>query len=224
MSSGRVACRWSALLLTSLIASPALAQGSGSAAATWQARFDVAAGLGWFSGRPDVGYEQWYTDSFWLGAEGGYFLTEHVKLEVGASAASEGLSWSNETPLGPTGQPQSYISSQHAHRVSTFSAGVTYQFGRNAWVHPYLGAGVDIDRDRIRTSSWVQPAYNPRQPSRQPHQIPDVQTTETAARLFGVGGVKVFFSQRVFLRADAKAAGRTSLDKVVFRAMVGADF
>jgi hypothetical protein len=146
-----------------------------------------------------------------------------VKLEVGASAAGEGRSWSNETPLGPAGQPLSYISSQHAHRVSTFSAGVTYQFGRNAWVHPYLGAGVDIDRDRRRTSSWVQPAY-PREGYQQPYQAPDVETTETAARLFGVGGMKVFFSQRVFLRADARAAGWTGLDKLVFRAMVGADF
>ena len=225
MSFGRFACRaWGAFLLLALFSSPALAQGPGAAAPSpWQARFDVAAGLGWFNGRPDEGYERWYNESLWFGAEGGFFLTENVKLEVGASAATEGRSWSTETPLDSAGQPLSYITSQHEHRISTFSAGVTYQFGRNAWVHPYLGAGVDIDRDRVRTSSWEQPVY-PRAGYQSPRQLPDGETTETVARPYGVAGVKVFFSQRVFFRTDLKAAGASGLDKVIIRAMVGADF
>jgi len=30
-----------------------------------------------------------------------------------------------------------------------FSASQAYQFGRNAYIHPFAFAGVDVDRERI---------------------------------------------------------------------------
>lgn len=222
-----VLCLGAAVLLLGAGTGESFAQ-QGKDAGTWQARFDVAAGIGWMNARPQDGNEQWfsnhwYNDALWYGVEGGYFFTENLKLELGAATASEGRFWTTAT--APRGPLESYLSSEHAHRVRTFSAGVTYQFGRNAWVHPYIGGGVDIDRDRIRTRSWVQPAYDPRTGTYQPpYQLPDVVTTETVARPYGMGGVKVFFNQKVFFRADVKAAGRNDLDKVLARVLVGADF
>ena len=160
----------------------------------------------------------------WLGVEAGYFWSEHLKLEVGISGATEATSWTNDVPADANLQRLSYLSSEHAHSVRTLSAGVTYQFRRNAWVHPYLGAGVDIDRDRVRTNTWAQPAYDQRQGYQPPYQLPEVVTTETVGRLFAVGGVKVFFNERVFFRTDLKVAGRSRLDKIVARVMFGADF
>jgi hypothetical protein len=205
------------------VAGDAFAQGTGAPPPPWGARFELAAGVGWFNADPERGDADWYNDTLWYGVEGGYFFTEHVKAEFGVSAATEGSSWSTETPVDSAGRPVSYVSSQHAHRVSSFSAGLTYQFGSNAWVHPYLGAGVDIDRDRVRTTSWVQPHY-PRAGYEVPYQLPEEVTTEMVPRVFAVAGAKLFITQHVFFKADVKVAGQSGVDKVTARVLFGADF
>ncbi len=226
MSCRRVRCCLGvAALLLGLAAPDAFAQGAGAAPPPWRARFDFAAGLGWFNASPERADDHWYNDALWYGLEGGYFFTEHVKAEIGVSAATEGFSWSSDTPVDSAGRPVAYISSQHTHRVGSLSGGVTYQFGSNAWVHPYLGGGVDIDRDRVRTTSWVQPVYDPRSGAFEgPYQLPEEVTTETVPRVFAVAGAKLFFTQHAFFKADVKVAGKTGVDKVIARVLFGADF
>jgi len=216
-------CLGVAALLLGLAAPDAFAQGTGAPPPPWRARFDLAAGLGWFNASPERADDHWYNDALWYGLEGGYFITEHVKAEIGVSAATEGFSWSSDTPVDSAGRPVAYISSQHTHRVGSFSVGVTYQFGSNAWVHPYLGGGVDIDRDRVRSTSWVQPVY-PRSGYEVPHQLPEEVTRETVPQVFAVAGAKVFFTQHAFFKADLKMAGQTGVDKVIARVLFGADF
>ena len=210
-------------LLVVLAASDLFAQGSSDAQALtpWRPRLDITAGVGWINGRAQSAsrYDNWYNDAAWYGVEAGFYLTENVKLEVGAGAAGEGFAWSQETRFDTLGRPIEWITSNHGHSSRTVSAGVTYQFGSNAWVHPYLGGGVDVDRVKIRTTSYRSGQNYPGT-----GEDPEVVTFETVGHAFAVAGAKVYFSQRVFLRADVKATGRTGLNKVIARFGLGVDF
>ena len=135
------------------------------------------------------------------------------------------------------GVPESPLSSiylEHAYQSFAVSVGQSYQFRRNALFHPFVGAGVDIERraSRDRTSSAVGPVYtrNPLNPqivtvTRQ-ISIPALTRTETTVAVspYAAAGFKAYFTERGFFRTDLKVSLGSGVDRVIWRAGFGADF
>jgi hypothetical protein len=187
-------------------------------------RFDVSVGLGWFNGTfEDVpGARRWYNDAGWWGAQFGYYWTENLKLEAEVSGSGEGRGWSTEEGRNPSGLPF-YRYREHGLTARTVSGGLVYQFGHNQFLHPFIGAGLDVDftRNLVRTTGfWVE---DPRGQEPLP-AMPDETIDETHAGAFGLVGLKAYFNERVFFRGDLKLGTSGPERKIVGRALVGVDF
>lgn len=185
-------------------------------------RMDASAGIGWFSGsftRAPEGRD-WFHDAAWWGGQFGYYWTENIKLEAEVSGAGEGRGWSNEERIGPTGRPY-YTYREHGLSTRTVSAGLVYQFGHNLSLHPFVGAGVDVDFARNHV---VTRGPYPGDPTEFPPPAPDETLRETRAGAFGLVGVKAYFNERFFFRADFKAGTSGPERKTIVRLGLGVDF
>lgn len=185
-------------------------------------RVDLSAGVGWYCARvDDAVYERWYNDAASYDVQVGYYVTENVKIELGAAAAGEGRSWSADTRIDARGRVE-HLNREHFFHVGTVSGALVYQFRRNAWIHPFLGAGVDVDRERERVITRVYPIASSVYPG--PYDETDTTKTEIVGGMFAVAGLKTYFNERTFFRADLKVGGLTDADKVVARMGFGVDF
>jgi hypothetical protein len=186
--------------------------------------FDVSAGLGWFNATfEDVpGGRHWYNDAAWWGAHVGYYWTENLKLEAEVSASGEGRGWSAEESVLPGGRPV-FLYREHGLSARTLSGSIVYQFGHNSFLHPFLGAGVDVDftREVVRATGFT--FVDPRGQEPLP-PIPDETLTNTRGGVFALVGVKAYFTGRVFFRGDFKAGTSGPERKIIGRAMFGVDF
>ena len=202
-----------ALILMAVV--PARAQGQTAPGPV--ARGDVSASLGWFSADHE-GTSQCCTWSSGLfrGLQGGYYWTDHLKTELEIAAAGETELYSySPVPVGPG---FTHVAEHHRYRDVLVSGGQFYQFGRNAYFHPFVGAGLDVDRERheVEFESFTSTGTR-------------IVTTESIStrvlvRPFMVGGFKAYFSERVFFRTDLKAAFSNSLDQITWRLGFGIDF
>lgn len=187
-------------------------------------RADVSAAVGWFSGtaersegsRPEG--DSWYHDAASFSVHGGYYWTENVKLEASAAWGGTGQAWSGGEFRDPAGRPY-YRSTEHAVTTRTVSAAVIYQFGHNLTLHPFVGAGIDVDfvRDRRFTTSYGDPLALYPSPFEE-------RAERTEARLLVLLGVKAYVTERLFVRADVHAGGAGSARKVIPRIGLGIDF
>jgi hypothetical protein len=198
------------------------------------ARTDITASIGSFGAkRPEASeYNDW-THSLFVGIGGGYYWTDHLKTEVDVSSGGRGEVYGTES-AGVPESPQSSIYLEHAYQSVTVSVGQSYQFGRNALFHPFITAGVDIERLRheierpaqsvdIYTRSPLNPQVvqvNQRIP------IPALTRTETAVTVspYAAAGFKAYFTERGFFRTDLKVSAWSGIDRVIWRAGFGVDF
>lgn len=190
------------------------------------ARWDVAGHAGWLrSNKSEIGadWNDWY-DAAAGGISGGYYFTPHVKTDVHATFTTEGRIFTNES-IPVAGQPfPTFRTSEHFFQTAAFGASGSYQFFENQWVHPSVGAGLDLVRERHRV-------YTPQQfvSSRDPRPvvIPAVSgPTEVsyAARPFVTTGVKFYVTDRTFVRTDLRSSFSTrGLSHVIWTAGIGVD-
>src|SRR6266699_7129869 len=105
---------------------------------------DMTMSIGWFGAQyPGLErYNRWH-QSLFSGAGGGHYWTDHLKTEVEAAWLSHVSvdSYEQENLDGAT----AYVRTGYRFQNVNLSLGQIYQFGENAWVHPYVGAGADID-------------------------------------------------------------------------------
>jgi hypothetical protein len=103
--------------------------------------------------------------------------------------------------------------------------GMTYQFFRNQWFHPHVGAGIEVAResDRMFVPEW-------RVPSRQPGTpivIPGIEggtTVSWAVRPVVSTGFKWYVNERGFIRSDVSVTiGSKRAAQVVWTAGIGVD-
>ena len=207
----------SASMLMVLMLLPAAARGQ--TAATALPRVDVAAATGWFAADRSIsgdGCCSSWSSSLFRGVSGGFYWTEHLKTEVelAAPGPTEGYTVRSE-PLA--GNRFRYFSEEHhisAHRVSLSQA---YQFGHNSSFHPFVRAGVDIDRERDEIEGHVSTGNV----LEEQHSV----ATRMRARPFGGVGFKAYFNERAFFRGEARfSPGREGLDQMAWTAGVGIDF
>ena len=116
------------------------------------------------------------------------------------------------------GSPLSSIFLEHAYQSFAVSVGQSYQFGRNALFHPFVAAGVDIERLRHEIERPAQSvaiyARSPLNPQvvqvTGQIPIPALTRTETAVTVspYAAAGFKAYFTERGFFRTDLKVSVR----------------
>ncbi len=190
-------------------------------------RNDVTVSTGWIGARyRNVGdYSQWH-GSLFGGANVGHYWTENLKTEVEAGWLSTTTSHSYEAFI--LNGERAYVQGDYVLKDLKLSVSQTFQFGHNAWIHPFLGAGVDLDYLRTTDDRPPQQAFvypNGGGPSRS-ILIPGVHERERAARAVGFakGGFKMYVSDRAFVVQEFKFGFGRGLDHMLWKTGIGIDF
>jgi hypothetical protein len=180
--------------------------------------WDVSGDAGWFSSNksaiaPD--WNDWYDAPAGSVAIGRY-LTPHLRTEFRVSFTGEGTTYQEEQLPFVPGQPfPSYRLTEHRFRTASAGAGVFHQFFENQWFHPFVGAGLDVERESRRTTLPPQ------------RFVPAGTTEESvsyAARPFVATGFKWYVNERGFFRTDVKVSfGSGGVAHTAWSAGIGAD-
>ncbi len=205
-----------AFVALAVFAIPSAAQSQPGGAAPGPAgprlpRFDLSGNAGWVNAREELQatfYDDWYQDAASFGVVAGFYWNEHVKVEVEAGTTGEGRLFAAESD----------VYQEHTFDGRRIAAGAVYQFGHNAWVHPFVGAGVEVERlqHRIDSTSY----------SRTGTLVVRAQESivETRVRPTLTAGFKAYLSPRAFVRSDLVVAASSTSTRVLLRVGVGVDF
>ncbi len=211
------------MLASSLVVAPrtALAQSAGPVQ-----RADLTAAVGTFSSRHPQGepYDRWGTSALATLAAG-YYWTDHVKSEVEIGWTGDRHVYGSEPAGGPL-PPYIRIYQEHIYRSTLVSVAQAWQGGSNAWFHPFVSAGIALDREqhvRERPSQIVATGTEISAPAR---QIPALTVTETTvrARPFADVGFKVYATPRGFFRTDLTLGFNAGVRHARWTAGGGLDF
>jgi hypothetical protein len=184
-------------------------------------RADVAAAAGWFGDRREVtrGFGDAWNGRRHLSAVAGVYWSPHLKTEVELARTGLGEQWVTDVVSQPV---PIYLSEERRIRSTRVAVGQFWQFGRNAWVHPLIGGGLELDRETVTRD--LQPWFGrPGEPSRPGELLP----AETALRVKGFvsGGAKFYVAETGFIRTDLRvAAGGGGSRQVLWRVGAGLDF
>jgi hypothetical protein len=206
----------SASLLVVLMLLPSAARGQTAAAAL--PRADVAAATGWFAAdrsiRGDGCCSSW-SSSVFKGLSGGYYWTEHLKTEVELAAPGPTEGYTVLTEQVAVNRFR-YISEEHRVSAGRVSLSQAYQFGHNSTFHPFVRAGVDIDREhddierRISSGNAFEEQHS--------------AAIATRVRPFAATGFKAYFNERAFFRGEARfTPSHDGLNQMIWTAGVGID-
>jgi opacity protein-like surface antigen len=211
---------------TLLIAAPdaALAQDSDSPRLM---RGDVSGTVGWVNVNRAAAetYNNWRGQGA-FGVALGWYWNNHVKTEVDGGTTTETSVYSSGPVYIPGGGQPLFASS-----TSTFSTarlGIThrYQFGDNEWVHPFVGAGIDLVREEI--SKRDEPLFGFDPITRQSRLVRDAlrhpERSQVTARAVLTAGLKAYASRRAFFLADVRVGIRQRAEDVQWRIGAGVDF
>jgi len=171
-------------------------------------RWEVMGLVGWRGvqiASPDAAYRSWEHRGVYVGI-GAYAWTTHLKTEVEVGGVAPG-EFTTYRLIQLSGQsfPVSVRTTHHSSGVP-LGGRLIYQFGENAWFHPFAGAGIAVDwtRDRRHTPFQTQSV---RRPDGQFDQIivaEESRQTETLreTRPVLISGFKAYANTRGFLRVD----------------------
>jgi hypothetical protein len=207
------------LLLTLLQAQPAAVPPS--------TRADVHVVAGWqnlHKEQPQQSYNDWMNGIFYAGAGAGWYWNDHLKTQVDFGAGTKGRQYRYEQIFvdGSSG----YRSSRVSVNQQSLAIGQQFQFFRNAWFHPHVGAGIDLARETTTTEFEAAFVYD--NVTRVSRQIAARHTegpeSRFVARPFLETGFKAYMTRRAFFTSDARVKFRSSVDDVTFRFGFGVDF
>jgi hypothetical protein len=191
------------------------------------ARWDASGHLTWLGERrPDrsPGWNRWFGVASG-GGSFGYQWAPHLKADIDITTSTEDESYSVDiVPLPGTTTP-SYVQRDHELRFTTVGAGLTYQFFENVWFHPFVGAGIELVREREHVDI-VTPPFGPQGP-RSPAGVPAQGETRVryGGRPYVATGFKVYLSEHAFFRSDLRTSwSRDGLSSLGWRNGFGVDF
>jgi len=189
-------------------------------------RADVSATVGWLHANVSnlsETYDAWANRRATLNGEAGVYWTEHWKTEFAAERSNTQDRWHSTTVPLPEGG-ETFRVSEHHIQDTRLSIGQFYQFGHNAWAHVLLGGGISVTRRYTLTDIRPLQRYDRSggvviiDPGR------TESSSDTRASPFASAATKAYLTTRVFVRADAQADFRSSLEAVVLRIGLGVDF
>lgn len=172
-------------------------------------------------------YERWHGSVFG-GINFGHYWSDHYKTELEAGWLSAAKSHSYEAIL--IGADRAFVQSEYLFKDLRLSFSQSVQFGRNAWIHPFAGAGVDLDY--LRTTEDRPPQFSTvfvgsiSSRDNRSVLIPGVREHETSIRAvpFAKGGFKIYLSDRAFVVQEFKFGFANGVDHVLWKTGVGIDF
>lgn len=216
---------WAGLLLALALPGSSAAQSEPASSAL--PRFDITASTGWFGSDtrnlPGEVYRTW--DLTGVGNVSlGVYWTEHFKTELDLGVSGEQELYGSEA-LETTRNTSRYVYYEHSVRTRSVSLTPIYQFFHNTWVHPFVGAGVDFDRDSRRTEAQVRTfVSSPPTSTNTIEPLPDVVDRTVHVRAALASGVKVYVTRRAFLRTDVRVSMASRVQAVRWRVGGGIDF
>lgn len=188
-------------------------------------RWDVAAHVTWLGERHANQPFQW---DRWVnvaagGGSLGYYWTTHLKAEIDLATSTMDQIYSVEPIAIPGTNTLLPLQRSHEFRVTTASAGLAGQFFENTWFHPFVGAGLELARERQHVETTV-PIVPPRTPA-PPIATADETIVRLTARPYVATGFKVYVSERAFIRSDVRTSWSTDgLAALAWHNGVGFDF
>ena len=205
----------------------AQAQNSDQPAPQRLMRGDFSGTVSWVSiNKDDVqSYNDWHSQ-FGVSGGAGWYWTDHHKTQVDFAATTAATVYSSHPfVFGP--QQQTFVTTVRNYESQRLSLIQLYQFRRNEWVHPFLGAGIDIVREqstgRDAAAFWYDPVLRQSRQARDAVQYGD--RSEIAARAVFTTGVKAYFSRKVFALTDLRVnVSSHRAEDMQWRFGLGADF
>jgi opacity protein-like surface antigen len=188
-------------------------------------RWDAVAHVTWLGERlsQPIDWDRWYGVGSG-GADIGYYWTPHLKMELDVATSTKGETYTYEQIPLPGSPIPSFVQRDHEFRVTTASAGMNAQFFENAWVHPFIGAGVELVRERehIETTAPLLFTRDGRPVSL---TAPEEIRVRYSGRPFVGTGFKGYVSERVFIRTDVRTSWSSDgVTAVAWRTGIGVDF
>lgn len=190
------------------------------------AQLDVHASVGWthVEHADFASYDNW-DHGVSHGAVGlGWYWTDHLKTDVELNVNSRAQFYGYEAL--PVNGRTAYRGTRY--NVGAAALGVTQvvQFFRNAWLHPYLGLGVDLCREAVAQEIEPLQAYD--EAARQVVQLEPARrvgpTVSYEPRPFIAAGAKAYVTQRLFMRTDLRVGVGHPARGIVARMGIGIDF
>ena len=207
-----------------LASGPALAQEPPRGPLT---RGDAHFVIGWqnlHKEQPTQHYNDWVNGIFYGGAGAGWYWTDNLKTQVDFGAGTEARQYRYES-IVVNGQTTSSSSRLNVQQQSVAIA-QHYQFFRNQWFHPHVGAGIDIARET--TTEDYDPVFVFDPVTRVSRQItPPIREGpehRVIARPFAEAGFKAYMTRQAFFTGDSRLMFRSGLEEVLFRIGFGVDF
>jgi opacity protein-like surface antigen len=191
-------------------------------------RWDVAGSASLFWAKPgasDTLYQDdWYFNGRYAAAIGQYW-TEHLKTEVEYAASGESSTFSQgfRNVAGVAGSFPVPI--ETLHRLEQGSVRMLWQFGSNAWVHPYVSGGLVVERERKRIHVPPQFQFTS---GREPVLIVPESTSDPAFEYrlgFTAGaGAKVYMTENAFFNTGIVGTFSNPVRTFSLHAGFGIDF
>jgi len=188
---------------------------------------DVGIALGWSGAEHNIhdihDSRRWH-GSLLAGVSAGHYWTDHLKTELDVSWSRPRDREIYET-LERQGGFTYALSDYRAHDVRLGIVQV-FQFGRNAWVHPYVGVGADVVRRQATLTRDRQTRVIYLQNRTVPVEIPPSieRDTTTFAEAVLKTGLKMYATEQLFFNTELKAGIRGEVDHVVWKFGMGFDF
>lgn len=188
-------------------------------------RHDAAVTIGWTAGderRLGETYHDWY-NTYLIQLQVGRYWTDHLKTQVAVGLTGEGSMISYESVSPPPVPPFYYapIPIENRLRAQQVSIAQVYQFGRNEWLHPFIGAGVTVEWQRRRFEAL---GFPPGYPPGAPPTPAGGADSNFAVKFDLLAGLKFYATERAFVLTDLRIGMAERLDRVAWSAGVGFDF
>jgi outer membrane protein with beta-barrel domain len=189
---------------------------------------DVTMAVGWLGSKyPGLEhYNRWH-QSVMAGVGVGHYWNDHLKTEIAGAWASRVRADGYELFAAPgvSDGSTAYFQTVYRFQGAKLSISQLYQFGENAWVHPYVGAGVDVDYLRSTEDRPEQNVSVPGLP-RTTLSRPKTEERDTSVRSlpFVKGGAKMYASDRAYFITEWKVGFGDGLHHALWTTGFGVDF
>jgi hypothetical protein len=190
-------------------------------------RNEATVSVGWSGSEYPLGeYNRW-RGSLFLSLGTGHHWTEHFKTDLEAA-------WTNRVDTETyediaINGVETYVTANYRAHDLRLTIAPVYQFGRNQWVHPYIGGGADVIHRKSVLDRPSQRRFQPAPAIGQPPvnvSVPAVheRDAQLLVRPFLKTGLKMYASERTFFVTELKLGFTSDLDHALWKLGVGFDF
>src|SRR5215212_5575527 len=142
-------------------------------------RGDAAAFVGWLNaqkpGTLDL-QSDWYHRAIYGGGAAGWYWTDHLRTEIEVGASKSSRLWTYRNVV--IDNVPTFSGARLTVGTRRVAIAQQYQFFRNVWFHPHVGAGVEVSWETVRGQAEPILVYTSPGPPRQlrPAQEVDADT------------------------------------------------